>query len=103
MSYPNQLSIYKDSYEDVELDNWIIELNLTNEQYMEYLYMLEYNLFTGNYRDVESEELYFVESEDLRDIYLALTFDPAYNLVQLTVNHTYNGLEDYVDANQPIP
>ena len=99
MSYPDQLSIYKDSYEDIELDNWIIELKLTNEQYFEHFNMLEFNLFTGSYFDVDSNELYFVQSEKLRDLYLALTFDPSYNLVQLTVNHTYNALEDYVGAN----
>lgn len=100
MSYPDQLSIYKESHEDVALDNWIIELKLTNEQYFEHFNMLEYNLFTGSYFDVDSNELYFVESEKLRDLYLTLMFDPSYNLVQLTVNHTYNALEDYVDANR---
>jgi hypothetical protein len=102
MSYPNQLSIAKDKIEDfngdIELDNWIIELQLTNEQYLEHFNMLEFNLFTGSYLNVDSNELHYVELEDLRDLHLSLTFDPSYNLVQLMVFHTYNGLEDYVDA-----
>ncbi|MCP1144811.1 hypothetical protein [Lysinibacillus endophyticus] len=101
MSYPEQLSLYKETVGDIggefELDNWIVELQLTQEQYREHLNMLDMNLFTGSYFESELNELYFVETEDLRDLYLALTFDTAYNLVQLTVFHTYNGLEDYVE------
>lgn len=102
MSYPNQLSIYKDKIEDMdeeyELDNWIVELNLTNEQYFEHFYKLEYNFFTGSYFDVQSNQLPLIELESLTDLYLALTFDPSYNLVQLTVFHTYKVIGDYVDA-----
>lgn len=101
MSHPDQLSIYKDKIEDFdgeyELDNWIVELHLTNEQYYKHFNMLEYNLFTGSYYDVELDQLHF-EVEDLSDLYLALSFDPSYNLAQLTVFHTYKGLDDYVDA-----
>lgn len=102
IAYPSQLSISKEKIEDfdgeIELDNWIIELNLSSEQFVEHFKLFEYNFFTGSYTDVDVISHPFFESEDPKDLYLTLTFDPSYNLVQLTVNYTYQGIKDYVDT-----
>lgn len=103
MSYPDQLSMftYREGEEGDRTELMHIELELSQEQYMNHILMLENNIFSGVYLDQENEEaLYYVESEKLKNLSLSLTFDHDYNLTYISVNHTTNALEDYIGENR---